>query len=110
MTEKVKPELEPGQKRRPKGSIETTEIEVRCVFYRHKLQAARETEKRKLEKEQLEKELKDFSTKLNKYQYQKLEYCQKKLAELLNTFTSVKKFVQCNLFQTDEGGIFLTWS
>lgn len=110
LTEKIKPDLEPGQKRRPKGSIQTVEIEVRCVFYQHKLQAEKAKEKRKIEKEQLEKALQDFVLKLNKRKYQELKYCQQKLFELLKKFASVKKFVQCSLSQADKGGIFLTWS
>lgn len=110
LTEKVKPDLEPGQKRRPHGSIQTVKIGVRCVFYQHKLCAEKEGEKRKSEKEQLEKALQDFSTNLNKRKYQELKYCQQKLSELLKTFASVKKFVQCNLFSADKGGIFLRWS
>jgi len=110
LTEKIKPDLEPEQKRRPKGSIKTIEIEVRCVFYRHEIQAEKQTEKRKHDKEQLEKALQEFCAKLNKRRYHELEYCQKKLSELLNTFSSVKKFVQCDLCQADNGSISLTWS
>lgn len=110
LTEKIKPDLEPGQKRRPQGSIKTIAIEVRCVFYRHELQAEKETEKRKTDKEQLEKALQEFCIKLNKHRYQELEYCQKKLSELLNTFSRVKKFVQYDLFQANKGSISLTWS
>lgn len=40
--EEIKPELEPGQKRRPRGSIKTVEIDVRCVFYCHEQNATQE--------------------------------------------------------------------
>ena len=110
LTEKIKPDLEPGQKRRPRGSVQTVEIEVRCVFYRHEPNAEKEKEKREIEKEQLEKALQDFCTKLNKRKYQELEYCRKKLSELLKTFACVKKFVQCSLSQIEKGVITLTWS
>ncbi len=110
LTEKIKPDLKPGQKRRPKGSIQTIEIEVRCVFYRHALNAEKEAEKREAEKERLEKTLQDFCTKLNKRKYQNLAYCQQKLAEVLKPFTGVKKIVQCDFSQSDNGAISLSWS
>jgi hypothetical protein len=110
LTEKSKPELEPGQKRRPKGSIKTTEIEVRCVFYRHELQAERERQNRVERQEQLELALLEFSTKLNKRQYQELTYCENKLTKLLKSHSGVKQFVQYNLSQANNGGITFTWS
>ncbi len=110
MKEKSKPELEPGQKRRPRGSIKTTEIEVRCVFYRHELQAERERQNREEKQEQLEIDLLDFSTKLNKRQYQKLAYCQNKLGNLLKSFSDIKQFLQYNLSQADNGSISFDWS
>jgi len=73
LEEKIKPELVPGQKRRPKGSIQTLKVEVRCVFYRHELNAENEKERRSIKKEELEKALQDFYTKLNKRKYQKLD-------------------------------------
>ena len=109
LEEKIKPELAPGQKRRPKGSIQTLKVEVRCVFYRHELNAENEKERRSIKKEELEKALQDFYTKLNKRKYQKLDYCQEKLSELLKTFAGVRKFVKYNLTQTDKGAISLTW-
>ncbi len=110
LTEKVKPELEPGQKRRPRGSIQTIEIDVRCVFYRHVLNAESEKKKREMLKEGLEEALQNFCLKLNKRKYQKLDYCEKKLSDLLKTFSCVKKFVQYSLSQTENGVISLTWS
>ena len=110
LTEKVKPDLVPGQKRRARGSIKTIEIEVRCVFYRHALNAEQECNRRAYLQEQLEKALQDFCTNLNKRKYQKLNYCQQKLSELLNTFPNVKKFLQCTFSQTEKGAISLTWS
>jgi len=69
LKEKIKPNLEPGQKRRPKGSIQTVEIEVRCVFYRHQGNAENEKGRREAEKARLDEELKDFNSKLNKRKY-----------------------------------------
>jgi len=106
----IKPELEPGQKRRPKGSIQTVEIEVRCVFYRHQLNAEREKERRETEKTQLEEALKDFSLKLNKRKFRELDYCQTKLGELLKAYRNTKKFLQCHLSETENGVITMEWS
>lgn len=109
LKEKIKPELEPGQKRRSKGSVQTVEVDVRCVFYRHELNAEKEKVRRIIEKEELEKALQDFCIKLNKRKYQEFDYCQKKLSELLKTFVDVRKFTKYNLSQNDKGVISLTW-
>jgi len=109
LTEKVKPDLEPGEKRRPRGSIQTIEIDVRCVFYRHAISAENEKERRRFKVKQLEEALQDFCIKLNKRSYQKLDYCENKLSELLKAFACVKKFVQCSFSQTEKGVISLTW-
>ncbi|WP_459928785.1 hypothetical protein [Desulfosporosinus burensis] len=61
MKDIIKPDLEPGQKRRPKGSIQTVEIEVRCVFYRHELNASHEKFRRDTEKVKLEEALNEFT-------------------------------------------------
>ncbi len=110
LTEKIKPDLKPGQTRRPRGSIETKEIEVRCVFYRHEQNANREKELREFKINQLEKALQDFSSKLNKRKYRELKYCHKKLLDMLKPFAGVKKFLQYDLSQAENGTIFLTWS
>jgi transposase len=109
LTETIKPELEPGQTRRPKGSIKTTEIEVRSVFYRHEIQAERDRKNREEKQEQLNLALLDFSAKLNKRQYRELVCCQNKLTELLRSYPDVKQFLQYDLSQTDNGSIALTW-
>lgn len=110
LTEKIKPDLEPGQKRRPKGSIKTKEIEVRCVFYRHQGRAEQEIMKRKQNLTRLDEALMDFTAKLNKRKYQELDYCRKKFKELLKSFSSVSEFVQYDLCETEKGAISLTWS
>jgi len=110
LTETIKPDLQPGQTRRPRGSVQTIEIEVRCVFYRHAVNAEREKGNRERKTAQLEKALQEFCTKLNKRHYQTMAYCQKKLSELLKSFACVKDLLQCHLFQTDQGAILLTWS
>jgi transposase len=109
LTEKIKPKLEPGQTRCPRGSIQTVEVEVRCVFYRHEINAEREKENREIKKEQLEKALLEFLAKLNKRKYRDIGYCNRKLSELLKSFAYVQKFVNCSFSQSDNGAISLTW-
>ena len=109
LTEKIKPELEQGQKRRPRGSIQTVEMEVRCVFYRHELNAQKEKERRDMSREKLEKALQEYGLKLNKRKYQELDYCKEKLAGVLKSFGNVKEFLTYDLGQTDTGAISLTW-
>lgn len=106
----IKPDLEPGQKRRPKGAIQTVEIDVRCVFYRHEVNAASERQRRLASKMELDGQLQKFILKLNQRKYRKLDHCQRKLDELLNQFANVKKFVDYTLCQNEKGVIFLNWS
>ena len=106
----IKPELQPGQKRPPKGSIKTVEIAVRCVYYRHELNAKRERENRQLKVERLEKSLQELRGKFNKWDYRDFEFCEKKLSKLLNSYIDVKEFVKCDISQTSEGVISLVWS
>ena len=110
LSEKIKPELEEGQKRRPRGSVKTVEIEVRCVFYRHQLNAEKEKENREAKLQKLEEALKEFSSRLNKWQYKKLDYCKLKLHGLLKSYACVSKFVKCDLIQSESGIITLPWS
>ena len=105
----VKPDLEPDQKRRPKGSIQTVEIGVRCVFYRHELTAGHEKNRRDLEKVKLEEALNEFTLKLNLRKFQGFKHCQIKLDERLKAYPNTKKFVQCTLSVSDSGVISLRW-
>ena len=105
----IKPELKPGQKRRPKGSIQTVEIEVRCVFYRHELNANHEKFRRDAEKAKLEEALNEFTLKLNLRKFRELKHCQIKLDERLKAYPNTKKFVQCTLSESEGGIISLTW-
>jgi len=110
LTEKIKPDLEPGQKRRPNGSIQEIKIEVRCVFYRHKGNAERDRQRRQQKINALEQELTQFHAKLNKNKYCELSYCQTKLTSLLKPFSDVSKFVGCTLTQSETKTILLDWS
>jgi len=110
LTEVIKPDLQPGQKRRPKGSIKTVEIVVRCVYYRHELNAERERENRQFKMEQMDKSLQEICCKLNKRKYRDLEFCKNKLSKLLNSYSDVKEFVKCDISQTSEGVISLVWA
>jgi transposase len=110
LREVIKPDLEPGQKRRPKGSIQNIEIDVRCVFYRHEVNAASEKQRRLADKAELDEELKELTLKLNQRKYRNLDYCQKKLDELLKEYPTTKKFVKCTLCKNEKGVISLDWS
>ena len=105
----IKPDLEPGQKRRPKGSIQTVEIEVRCVFYRHELNANHEKTRRDTEKVKLDEALNEFTLKLNQRKFRELKHCQIKLDERLKAYSNTKKFVQCTLSESESGVISLKW-
>ena len=109
LTDTIKPELQPGQTRRPKGSIQTVAMEVRCVFYRHEINAQSEKEHREIKKEQLEGTLQAFLLKLNQRKYRELDYCKTKLEKLLKEYSDVKSFVLCSLSKTDKGIITLSW-
>ena len=105
----IKPELEQGQKRRAKGSIQTVEIEVRCVFYRHELNATHEKSRRDTEKDKLDEALSGFTLKLNQRKFRELKHCQKKLDELIKSYSHTKNFVRCTLSESESGVISLTW-
>ncbi len=110
LSEKIKPDLKPDQKRRPMGSIKTREIEVRCVFYQHERKRQKGTAKREEKVQQLEKELEKFNSKLNKRNYIDLEYCKKKLQEKLKEFSTIKKFLNSRLSQSEDGIISFSWT
>ena len=110
LTEEIKPELQPGQKRRPRGSVKTVEIKVRCVFYRHELNAEKERKNRLFKIEQTDKSLQEMRCKLNKRKYRKIEFCENKLSKLLSSYSDVKDFVKCDISQTSEGVISLVWA
>lgn len=110
LTETIKPDLEEGQSRRPRGSIQKIDVEVRCVFYRHELKAENEAERRRQKIDELEHALTQFRGCLNKRKYRKQDYCQNKLAELLNNYGTVSNFVDCTLVQTEDGIITLNWT
>jgi transposase len=107
LTDVIKPELEPGQKRRAKGSIQSIEMDVRVVFYQHKINAENEKKRRYHEKDQLEKALQDFESKLNKRKLRDIEYCQNKLDGLVKGFKKVGRFLKYEFSKTDNGIISL---
>ena len=110
LTEKTKPELEPGQTRRPHGSAKTIEMTVRCVFYRHTDQAERDQERRSQKIKNLDQALEQFRNGLNKRKYRELTHCQTKLAALLKDLSSVSGFVTSTLTQSEAGIITLDWT
>jgi len=110
LTEKIKLDLEPGQKRRPNGSTQEIKTTVRCVFYRHEGQAERDRQRRQQKINELEQELTQFHAKLNKNKYRELSYCQSKLTSILKPFSAVSDFVGCTLTQSEAKTILLSWS
>jgi hypothetical protein len=62
----LKPELPPGQTRRPKGSITRHEVTVCGVVYCHGHKADQELKNREKQREACEAALEEFSRKLNK--------------------------------------------
>ena len=109
LKETTKPELKEGQTRRPRGSSQTVEIELRCVFYRNSDQAEQEKKNREKQIEKLKNELQEFSGKLNKRNLRDLVTSQKKLDELLKEHASVHKFVTCSLIQNANNALELSW-
>lgn len=110
LTETIKPQLEAGRKRRPKGSIQKVSIDVRCVIYRHEINAQREKKNRELKKEELTQALFEYTTKLNKRKYCNIKYCENKLSELLKKYACLNSFIKYNLFQSDKGSIDFSWT
>ncbi len=110
LTEKIKPPLLEGQTRRPKGSIKTVSIEVRCVFYRHTLQAEKDRKTREEKVNNAEESLLEFDSKLNKWTYTELDYCKQKLHELLTPLKGLKKYLTVELTEDESGTISMSWS
>ena len=105
LKQKILPDLEEGQSRRPKGSIKIIEIIVRCVVYRDEEKATR---MRNLEK--LENELEEFKGKLNKYKYKTIEGATKGLENILGKYSKYKKFMKIILKENDNTSICLKWN
>jgi hypothetical protein len=116
MSEEIKPELEPGQKRRPNGSIKKIEIDVRCVVYKDPKKAYNEKKKREEKRQKLEKKLVEFSNKINKRNLKTVEECKKALDKILNNYPGFENFLEINLSeinlneQTDEKMIIFKYA
>ena len=110
LKQKILPELEEGQKRRPKGSKKVLEIVVRCVVYRDEEKAISEKATRMRNLEKLENELEEFKGKLNKYKYKTIEGSTKGLENILEKYSKYKKFVEVVLKQNDNASICLKWN
>ena len=107
--QEIKPELVPGQKRRPKGSIVRKEATVRCVIYRDGNRANLQGKLRKLKRWQCDDALIEFAGKLNKYRLKTLDACQAKAAELLKAFPEVNDFVTLNLTTNEHNAVIFSW-
>jgi transposase len=110
LTETEKPELLPGQTRRPKGSIIRHEVNVRCVIYRHGHKAEQELKNREQQRVVCESALKEFSRKLNKRNLQTLKECEQAGERLLKDFPKVKSFVNLAFSENTHKAVLLTWT
>jgi transposase len=107
MSEEIKPELEPGQKRRPNGSIKKIEVDVRCVVYKDPKKAYNEKKSREEKRQKLEKKLVEFSNKLNKRNLKTVEGCKKALDKILKNYPGFGNFLKFTLNgKVDEEVIF----
>lgn len=107
---KIKPDLEPGQTRRPKGSIVQTEIPVRCVVYRNGRKAEQDKVNRFRQRQRCEDAFAELSGKLNKRNLRTAEACQQKGQEVLRHFPAVSAFVNMNFETNDHGAVVFSWS
>lgn len=110
LTDIEKPELPPGQTRRPKGSIISHEVTVRCAVYRHGYKAEQEFQNREKQRVVCEAALEDFSKKLNKRKLQTLPECEQAIARLMKEFPKVKSFVKLELSKNAHNAVVLLWS
>lgn len=110
LTQKIVPDLEEGQSRRPKGSIKTIEIIVRCVVYRDEEKARLEKATRIRNLEKLENALEEFKSKLNKYKYKTIDGATKGLETLLGKYSKYKRFMGIILKENDNTSICLEWN
>ena len=110
LTDIEKPELPPGQTRRPKGSIIYHEVTVRCAVYRHGYKADQELQNRKNQRVACEAALEEFSKKLNKRNLQTLPECEQAGVRLLKEFPKVKPFVNLELSENAHKAVVLSWT
>ncbi|GAB6171255.1 hypothetical protein JCM15765_07330 [Paradesulfitobacterium aromaticivorans] len=107
MTNLEKPELSPGQTRRPKGSILRHEVTVRCAIYRHGHKAEQELQNREKQRVACEAVFEKFSRKLNKGNLQTLPECEQAGVRLLKDFPKIKLFVNLALSGNTHKAILL---
>lgn len=99
MTEKIKPELEKGQKRRAKGSIQEIEVESRCVVYKDENRAEDERKARDKRKEKIDEKLSEFEMKMNKRNLKGLKKCQEYVEKILKNNSDLKR---CIVYSFEE--------
>lgn len=110
LAEIERPELEPGQTRRPKGSAVIHEVTVRCTIYRHGHKAEQEKQNRQAEREACEAALQEFSKKLNKRNLQTVEECRKAGENLLKDFPKAKPFVNLSFSENAHKAVLFSWT
>lgn len=110
LTDIEKPELPPGQTRRPKGSIIYHEVTVRCAVYRHGYKANQELLNREKQRVVCEVALEEFSKKLNKRNLQTLPECEQAGIRLLKEFPKVKPFVNLELSENAHKAVMVSWT
>lgn len=97
-----KPEIEPGQNRRPTGSIKKIEMEQRAVFYKNKMRAKKEKKNREEKIKVIDEEFINFKLKLNKRKYKDYDYCKSQLNKLTKKYSSLKHLFELKLEKNDS--------
>jgi len=110
VTDEEKPPLEPGQTRRPRGSVVRHQETVRCVVYRHGNQASAEKKNRLEKRAACEAALNEFAGKINKRNLTTLEACQKKGQEIVKDFPAVKPFIKLDFALNPHQAVLFSWS
>jgi transposase len=110
LKEEIKPELAPGQKRRPNGSIRHVEIPVRCVIFRHEERAVNEKTGREANRKKLDMALQGFQKKINLRSLKTVEACENSLRTLLNGYKQIKSFVNVVFSTNEHNAVIMNWT
>lgn len=109
LVQETKPELKPGQNRRPKGSIIRKEVPVRCVIYRDGRRAQQEKQARLRQRQALDDVLNEFAGKINKRKLTTVQSCQEKVQEICKPFSAVNSFVELSFGVNTHGAVVFSW-
>jgi len=110
MTDIEKPELVPGQTRRPKGTIIYHVVTVRCAVYRYGYKADKELKIRENQRVACEAALEELSRKLNKRKLKTIPDCEQAGVLLLKEFPKVKSFVNLALSENAHKSVLFSWT